>query len=154
MNRSPMPRPDPAKLRAWRERSKGLKHGKGPERRKAMAQVNAARRRKQYERNFGERADHARAMVCLVWWRKLVGKLPLDCGTPCFGTTQAAHVVARGMGGANGNRRKIINLCAGHHTEAGEYRTTQRAEFERRYGVDLQSEADDLAERFDAQGLP
>lgn len=153
MNRSPMPRPDPAKLRAWRERSKGIKHGKPPERRKAMAHVNAARRRKQYARNFGERASNVRQMPCLIlvkWYRQAFSVLQPQCA----GQSHAAHARARGMGGCKGDRRMLLPLCAEHHREAGEYGTTQRAEFEAKYDIDLMVEADRIAVQFDREGLP
>ena len=153
MNRSPMPRPDRAKLRAWRERSKGLKPGAPPERRKAMARVNAARRRKSYARNFGERASNVRQMPCLVlvkWYWKAFSTLPPQC----VGQSHAAHARARGMGGCKGDRRVLVPLCAEHHREAGEYGTTQRAEFEAKYGIDLMAEAGRIAVQFDQEGLP
>lgn len=126
-------RTDPAKLRAWRERSKPLGRSKG------VSRSNRKRRRVVYARNFGERADAVRAMPCLI-----------DAG---HGLSVAAHAKARGMGGCKGDRRSLINLCQSCHVEAGEYRTSQRADFERKYGVDLVAESEWLAVELDRRGL-
>lgn len=106
--------------------------------RTAMKRSNAKRRRKAYARNFGERADAIRAMPCLV----------PGCPLPSV----AAHARARGMGGAKGDRRSLVSLCQPHHVEAGEARTSQRADFERRHGVDLGTAAERTAAELDARG--
>jgi len=112
--------------------------------------TNPERRRDAYERNFGERADAVRAMRCLVH-RPGVVRLARNA---CQGDIVAAHVRARGMGGAHGSRFDICPLCARHHDEAGEIRTSKRAAFEAKYGVDLQAEAERIAAELTEQGYP
>lgn len=102
---------------------------------------NRARAAKLHARNFGEEADLVRAMPCLVyrgrsWWSSWGN---------CTAGVVAAHVTARGMGGAKGGRFDLVPLCAAHHDEAGEARTFQRAALEERYGLDLRAEADRIA---------
>lgn len=144
VKRSPMPRPDPAKNRAWREGSKPL------ERKAPIKKENRKRAAKQRERNFGERAAKVRDMHCLTVPLHALGER-----ISCRGRIVAAHAKPRQMGGCgDGDRRMLVNLCEGHHDEAGEFRTSQRAEFEAKWGVDLVAEAAILAERFDAMGLP
>ena len=53
-----------------------------------------------------------------------------------------------------GDRRSLVPLCAAHHGEAGEARTGQREAFQRRYGLDLDAKAEELAVRLDAEGYP
>lgn len=105
-----------------------------------LAPVNRARRAKSYARNFGPRADAVRAMPCLV----------AGCRLP----TVAAHARARGMGGAKGDARELVPLCQPHHLEAGEHRTSQRAAFEERHGLDLTTEAARIAALLDQHGDP
>jgi hypothetical protein len=138
---------------------------------------NPERRARAYARNFGDRADAIRAMPCLACeverslasggMTRILGMFALDFAPP-RGAVQAAHVVARGMGGAKGDRRQLVPLCAYHHGEAGEGRTspistavpggpeveTQRQKFERRYGLDLTVKAAELAEQLDREGYP
>jgi hypothetical protein len=79
----------------------------------------------------------------------------------CEGDPVAAHVIARGMGGAKGGRRHLVGLCWHHHNEAGERPgmahqddpTTARAIFEKRHGVDLQAEAARVAAELDTRGI-
>lgn len=117
-----------------------LARAAGPKRKKAMRRTNAKRRRAAYQRNFGSRSDVVRSMPCLV--------------PGCPGQSVAAHAIARGMGGCKGDRRHLVPLCDAHHREAGEHRTSQRADFERRHGVDLVAEAAWLAVELDRRGLP
>ena len=107
--------------------------------------VNRERRARAYARNFGERAEHVRAMRCLVADRM---------GHLCRTRIVAAHVIARGMGGAKGDRRDLIPLCWESHEWAGERGTDARARFEQFYGIDLQAEAARIASELDARGLP
>ncbi len=59
------------------------------------------------------------------------------------------------MGGAKGDRRELVPMCAVHHLEAGEARTSERAAFEERYGLyDLRVIAWRIAEQLDEEGLP
>ena len=109
-------------------------------RRSAPLGRNRRRAAKLHARNFGERATAIRAMPCLV----------PGCSRP----SQAAHTRARGMGGCGGDRRELVPLCAEHHREAGERRTSARADFERVHRLDLEAEARRLAQRFDEDGLP
>lgn len=104
-------------------------------RRTAMKRRNPERRAKTYARNFSDRGDAVRAMRCLV--------------RGCHQPTEAAHVIARGMGGAKGTARHLVPLCRLHHTEASEYRTSARARFEERTGLDLLAEAERIAALLD-----
>ena len=124
---------------------------------------NPERRAAAYARNFGDRADAIRAMPCLACeverslasggMTRILGMFAIDFAPP-RGAVQAAHVVARGMGGAKGDRRALVPLCAYHHGAAGEGRTSQREDFERRYGLDLTAKAAELAEQLDREGYP
>lgn len=106
---------------------------------KPIAKRNAKRAAKTYERNFGTRAAVVRDMPCLV-----CRSIP----------SQAAHVRARGMGGAKGDRRDLVPLCPAHHRDAGEHRTSTRADFERHHIIDLDKEAEKIAAEMDARGYP
>ena len=126
---------------------------------------NADRRARATERNYGAphpvyggtRADEVRAMRCLAAGR---------ADHRCRSQVEAAHVDARGMGGAGGDRRKLAPLCHEAHREAGElpslwmrsdperYRTTQRGAWEHRHELDLLAEAEAIAERLDGEGYP
>lgn len=96
-----------------------------------MKQRNDKRRAELYARNYGPEADVVRAQPCLV--------------RGCRGFVVAAHVVPRGMGGCNGCRFDLAPLCEKHHLEAGEWRTSARSDFEKRYGLDLRLIADRIA---------
>lgn len=118
---------------------------------------NEKRSRERKARNFGDEADAVRAMPCLCN-AGLCTELQ-DMGSRaddprntealfhrwCSGSIQAAHVTARGMGGAKGGRFDIVPLCAAHHQNAGELGTSQRTDFQKRYGLDLRAEADRIA---------
>jgi hypothetical protein len=113
---------------------------------------NAKRSRETYTRNFGERGEAVRAMRCLTL-RELGPAL-----VECRGPVQAAHVLARGMGGAKGDRRQLVPLCARHHEEAGEgswkpQQPSKRAAFEKRHGLDLKAEAERIAIELDGRGV-
>lgn len=106
-------------------------------------------------RNYGSRADAVRNMNC-----RIVQQHDVNEPITCRGRIHAAHVEPRRMGGVGGDRRKLLNLCARHHEEAGElpapgkYEGSQRQAFEERWGLDLMEEARLLAERLDAEGYP
>lgn len=117
-----------------------------------LKRSNPERRARQHARNFGERVDAIHRMPCLVWQQR-IGHLGLLGTTTCRGDTVAAHVIPRGMGGARGDLRNLINLCARHHDEAGEHRTSKRRAFEDLYGVNLMVEADRLARMLDDPGF-
>lgn len=113
---------------------------------------NPERRDEKHARNFGEEAERVRAMPCIMTTMRIdahkAGRLWVEPGgvIPCCrGRTQAAHVTARGMGGAKGGRFDLVPLCDAHHREAGEAETGQRAAFELRYGISLRAEADRIA---------
>ena len=110
---------------------------------KAIVRANPARRAKMFERNFGARASHVRRMRCLC-----------AASCTCAGLVQAAHVVARGMGGCGGDKRDLVPLCGLHHEESGPRRSSKRAAFEVRHGVNLQAEARRIAIELDTRGLP
>ena len=123
--------------------------------------VNRKRKAATFARNFGDRGEAVRAMRCLVAVAML-GSIDRNASNawvysssycrPPF-ETQAAHATARGMGGAKGDRRDLVPLCAKHHAEAGEARTSARADFERRYSLDLQAEAARIAAELDDRGI-
>jgi hypothetical protein len=120
---------------------------------KRIKPSNAKRRKKTFDRNFGERGGPVRDMGCLCADPWITRHAPNGTRTWCSGDTQASHTIARGMGGAKGSRRNLVPLCAGHHAESGERGTSQREAFESRYGLDLQSEAERIALELDARGL-
>lgn len=119
-------RQDPAKTRAWQRRSKPL------------PAVNRKRARWKYERNYGRRGALVRSHPCCV------------PGCRCQ-EIQAAHVVARGMGGCGGDRRSLVPLCWRHHAEQGQLGV--RA-FERLYRICLVRIALHFAQLGDQLGLP
>lgn len=125
--------------RCWSHRGGKLR------RKTALARVNRKRRTKLFTRNYGSatRLHAAKAEGCLVAGR---------AGHRCSGPLDAAHVVARGMGGAKGDARQIVILCRAAHIQAGERGTSDRALFETVYGVDLEREAAKLAARLDEGG--
>lgn len=70
--------------------------------------------------------------------------------TRCHGRIEAAHVVARGMGGAHGDRRDLVPLCSTHHWEQTMIGV---GKFENKYGLDLTSLAATLAAEMDKTGI-
>lgn len=113
-----------------------------------LRRSNPDRRAKMFARNYGDRVEVIHRMPCLVWMKRRNG-VPLKPGQrPCCGDTQAAHVRARGAGGVKGDKHDLVNLCHAHHEEAGEYRTSKRAEFEALYEIDLIAEARALDAQF------
>lgn len=106
-----------------------------------IAKVNRKRKRKAYARNYGERGALVRAMPCVL------------LGRGCSGRVVAAHVRARGMGGAKGDRRCLAPLCDGHHRELDD-RLGSPERFAERYGVDLLAEAERIAVELDRRGIP
>jgi hypothetical protein len=111
-------------------RSKGLTRGRRPN------PVNRERKSKAHAVAFGDEAKVLRELPCVALGH---------AGSRCSGAIEIAHVTARGMGSAKGDRFDIVPLCHAHHAEAGEARTSQREAFETRYGVNLRAEADRLA---------
>ena len=111
--------------------------------RKPMKRINRKRRAKLHARNFGPRAVAVRDMPCLVARAREASDL-------CRGRVQAAHVVARGMGGCGGDARSLVPLCARHHEQSGARGTMQRVDFETEHGIVLQVEADRIAAQLDA----
>jgi hypothetical protein len=114
-------------------------------RRKRVPAVNRERRARLHERNYGDRGEAVRKMLCTIAGRWLMR------GRPCRGRIHAAHVVARGMGGHNGDRRQLIPLCADHHGEQGSIGVKSFAAL---YEVDLHAEAARIAVELDERGLP
>ena len=108
-----------------------------------MKRSNPARRAKMYARNFGPRAEVVRDMPCLVARAREATDL-------CRGRVQAAHVIARGMGGCGGDARSLVPLCARHHEQSGARGTMQRVDFETEHGIVLQVEADRIAAQLDS----
>ena len=158
-----MKRGSPIQRRTPLSRGGGLARTAGLSRSTRLAPVNRERKAKTFARNFGERAEAVRAMPCLVAVKRFADLRPVFAGTRhhvpmadilCNGDVQAAHARARGMGGAKGNRRELTPLCAGHHAEAGEFRTSARAKFEREHGISLTDEAARIAVELDERGLP
>lgn len=133
---------DLEKLRAWQRRGKPMK-------RSGVKKTNPARRKKQFERNFGERAEHIRGMSCIA---SPDADAPFDSRrVVCNGDVQAAHVIARGMGGCNGDRRSLVPLCAIHHQQQG---SIGNMHFDALYGLDMRICAARIAVQFDEQGIP
>ena len=83
----------------WPKRPRRPKAPRELVRKTALAKSNPERRAALYARNFGEWADEIRAMPC---W---------GCGTTRE-KIDAAHTVARGMGGCGGDKRTLLPLCA------------------------------------------
>jgi hypothetical protein len=142
---------DPEKLKVWRERSKGLARTGGPKRRTKIKATNSKRRAAKWEKNYGARRAWIVSLGCFI------------AGHPlhrCKGSLESAHVIARGAGGAKGNRRHQVCQCsaaakeAGEHPGIGRWEGTQRAVFQAKYTVDLVATAAELAERADALGYP
>jgi len=103
--------------------------------RSPLKRSNPKRRKKLYEKQFGERGDRVREMPCLV-------------GSDCSGPIQACHVVSRGAGGT---RRDLISLCSHHHHQQHQIGILS---FQEHYGLDLRAEADAIAKALDAEGVP
>lgn len=101
---------------------------------------NEGRAKERKSRNFGYEADAVRAMPCLACKRSAP-----QMSDSTTSRSVAAHVVPRGMGGANGGRFDLVPLCPKHHADAGEERTSRRAGFEARHKLDLRYEADRIA---------
>lgn len=144
MKRTPLKRKTPMK-RGGRLKRTGLS------RTTRINPVNKTRRAKTSARNFGERGQPVRDMGCLCAGPLSQGRIGLS---HCMGDIQAAHVIARGMGGAKGDRRDLVPLCARHHEEAGERGTSKRAAFQDAFGLDLDTEAKRIASLLDDQGIP
>ena len=121
----------------------GIKPGKPLRRKTGVRPVSPERRAKTYARNYGTRGAAVRERGCLLLTSSV---------TPCGGPVHAAHSIARGMGGAKGDRRDLVPLCARHHRESGERGTSDRAAFEAAHGLDLQAEAARIAEQLDREG--
>jgi hypothetical protein len=119
VKRSPMP-----------QRRTGLARGK------RLKPRNQTRSTKAFARNYGDEAAAVRLLPCLAHGRGLIR---------CLGPTHVAHVTARGRGGCKGGRFDVVPLCARHHEHAGEAGTSQRADFEELYTLDLRAEADAIA---------
>ncbi|MBL9105167.1 MAG: hypothetical protein JNL82_29750 [Myxococcales bacterium] len=117
---------------------------------KALRRVNPARRRA-FARNFGDRAPAVRAMACLCSAEGRRGMTPPNLRDRCAGAIEAAHVRARGMGGAKGDRRDLVPLCTYHHQRQHQLGVHRFAEI---YGVDLQDEARRIAGELDERGIP
>lgn len=126
--------------------------------------VNRARRSKTFARNFGARGDVVRRMGCAVARRDdpvfITMPMPMTMtitpAMPCSGNVHAAHTIPRGMGGAHGDRRALVGLCARHHEEAGERGTSKRRAFDETYGDGegwLEREAERIAAELDALGV-
>lgn len=126
------------------KRSAPLPRGKALTRTVGLNPRNSKKRARSKRRNFGDEAEAVRAMPCLI-------AHPTLGEWSCRGPVQAAHVTARGSGGAKGGRFDLVPLCAHHHREAGEANRpgetgeTQRDRFEARYRLDLRLEADRIA---------
>ncbi len=73
---------------------------------------NPIRRSAKFERNFGSHGAFIRSQPCVV----LSDGRP-DRRSPCNGRMVAAHTVARGMGGCNGDKRDLVSACWHHHLQ-------------------------------------
>jgi hypothetical protein len=76
-----------------------VKRSKPPARRTPVRRVNKKRAAKKFVRNFDspEYVEHIRSLPCA------------SCGS--VGWSVAAHVIPRGMGGANGKASDLVPLC-------------------------------------------
>lgn len=88
---------------------------------------NKERRKKKFKRNFGseERVKLIKKMTCVV---------PSCSKRNCHN----AHVKARGMGGAKGDKNDIVPLCPKHHREQEKL---GNKDFEKEYDINLLDEA-------------
>ena len=109
-------------------------------RRTPLRRTNPKRRAARYERNFGHRGAAVREMECL-----------LRSTNECCGRVQAAHVVARGMGGVKGDRFSLVPFCEHHHDVSGRLAPS---DFARRYNIDLKQEAARVASDLTMRGIP
>lgn len=113
------------------------------ERKTRLRPVNAERKARMFVRNYGERGDPIRAMQCAVRGHS-------RSATRCHGRIEAAHVVARGMGGAHGDRRDLVPLCASHHWEQT---MIGMGRFEKKYDLNLTDLAAAVAVGMDEAGI-
>jgi hypothetical protein len=84
--------------------------------------TNPERRAETYAKAFGDKATWIRAQPCCV----------PGCNRH---PSVAAHAIARGRGSVKGDASHQVPMCQPHHLAAGEYRTTDRREFEQRHGL-------------------
>jgi cytochrome c553 len=84
--------------------------------------TNPGRRAETYAKAYGDKATWIRAQPCCV----------PGCNRH---PSVAAHAIARGMGAAKGDASRLLPMCQACHVAAGEYRTTDRREFEQRHGM-------------------
>ncbi len=111
------------------------KPGKSLARRTRLKPRNKERSAAKYERNFDGPGDlHHGAYI-----RRQDCCLCRSRGTRQLTTTQAAHALARGMGGCNGSYRHLVALCDRHHREQERIGNHGVLEL---YGVDLMAEAE------------
>ena len=94
-------------------------------------------KRSRLKANGGSRFPKRRQPEFMAWIRTLPCVV---VGRGCWGQIEAAHVVkTRGAGGWD--RGFVAPLCEGHHDE----QEGKTAEFNAKYGVDLEQVAADLA---------
>ena len=98
-----------------------------------------------FARNYGERGAAIREMPCTVYQ----ASDPPDLA--CYGPVQAAHVIARGMGGCTSDRRSLVPLCMEHHRQQGNIGILS---FQALYRVNLDVEAERIAIELDGRDLP
>jgi len=89
--------------------------------------VNSKRRKKKYERNFGEKADWIREQECAV-----TGSPGTD-----WNPVVAAHMITRKMGGCGGDKRHLVPMLATVHVDFDDGLLSD-AGFEARYLVSRQ----------------
>lgn len=135
-------RSNPEKVKAWQARSAARSRAKARERgAKPMPKSNRARRARAFARNYGTRGEAVREAGCIA-----------ASSGECEGPIEACHDRARGMGGAGGDRFELFGACSKHHRESGPRRSSQRAEFERRHGVDVGDVVKATADRLTQEG--
>lgn len=100
-------------------------------RRTPLAKVNNKRKRKLYAKNFGDYADLIRQMPCVVCGR-------FDC--------EPHHVKSRGAGG---DKSSLVPLDRRCHIM---FHAMGKESFERRFMIDLESEAALLWHEFGGDG--
>lgn len=115
---------------------------------KPMKKRSPERQTRAREECFGPCADLARTLDCLIW--TTLGTRP-DTHDPkgqvCVGVVEVDHVRTRGAGGKDAGN--CCALCTGHHSER---HTIGIRTFEKRYGVNLEAEAQKIADRVSAGG--
>lgn len=112
---------------------KRMKRGKGPQTRTPMKKRNAARKKKAYARDFGDKAAYVRSLPCVI------------CHEP--GPSDPHHHPTRAAGGTS---KDLVPLCFAHHREVHEGFES----FEARHGIDMRAKAARIEEWYHMDPQP